>query len=70
MTETEGASEPPWMLLSAYRYPVGDHNALCERLRSWLAHGAPPAPDVRAWRAEALSVHWGTLLDGLMGAKT
>ncbi|WP_373054243.1 DUF3524 domain-containing protein, partial [Thioalkalivibrio sp.] len=36
------------------RYPAGNVAALTEHLHAWLQHGAPAAPDVRAWTPEHL----------------
>ncbi|WP_018948894.1 DUF3524 domain-containing protein [Thioalkalivibrio sp. ALMg11] len=50
----------------ACRYPQGDVDTLTERLRVWLQHGAPPAPDVRAWTPERLEPDWQGMLDDLV----
>jgi len=52
----------PEQYADAYRYPPRDGEALLERLDRWLTGGLPPAVDVSAWHARALTAAWRALL--------
>ncbi len=55
---------------AAFRYPAGDLDALCARLRDWLQTAPPAPPEIGDWSAERLLPRWRDLLLGSASAGT